>query len=134
MVSGVVGAVEGPEAVRAERRRILSTLLEQSDDLVETAVEAIRAEVPAYAAQDEPFFVDVRDQASRHFRAKLCMLLEERDVTLSDIAFARGGALRRARAGFALEDHLNAFGWASRSSGRRCSPPPAGRRSVTRRP
>jgi hypothetical protein len=109
MVSVVVGAVDGDGAVRAERRRILSTLLEHSGALVEAAVEAIRAEVPAYAAQEEPFFVDVRDQAGKHFRTKLCLLLEERDGTLEDVAFVRGGAMRRARAGFALEDYLNAF-------------------------
>ena len=109
MVSVVVGAVDGDGAVRAERRRILSTLLEHSGALVEAAVEAIRAEVPAYAAQEEPFFVDVRDQAGKHFRTKLCLLLEERDATLEDVAFVRGGAMRRARAGFALEDYLNAF-------------------------
>jgi sugar diacid utilization regulator len=109
MVSVVVGAADGDGAVRAERRRILSTLLEHSGALVEAAVEAIRAEVPAYAAQEEPFFVDVRDQAAKHFRTKLCLLLEERDATLEDVAFVRGGAMRRARAGFALEDYLNAF-------------------------
>jgi sugar diacid utilization regulator len=35
--------------------------------------------------------------------------LEERMVTLRDIAFVRAAATRRARAGFALEDYLNAF-------------------------
>src|SRR5215203_3053570 len=96
-------------AVVAERRRILSTLLERSGALVEAAVAAIRAEVPAYAAQEEPFFVDVRDRALKHFRTKLCLLLEEHDATLEDVAFVRSGAMRRARAGFALEDYLNAF-------------------------
>lgn len=109
MVSVVVGAVDRDGAVRAERRRILSTLLERSGALVDAAVAAIRAEVPAYAAQEEPFFVDVRDQAGKHFRTKLCLLLEEHDATLEDVAFVRSGAMRRARAGFALEDYLNAF-------------------------
>src|SRR6266545_4182677 len=105
----MVREVRGAGAVRAERRRILSTLLEQSDTLVEAAVKAIRTEIPAYAAQDEEFFVDVRDQVSKHYRAKLCLLLDEREVTIEDIAFVRGAAMRRARAGFALEDYLNAF-------------------------
>jgi hypothetical protein len=109
MVSVVVGVVDGDGTVRAERRRILSTLLERSGALVEAAVAAIRAEVPAYAAQEEQFFVDVRDQAAKHFRTKLCLLLEEHDATLEDVAFVRSGAMRRARAGFALEDYLNAF-------------------------
>jgi len=109
MWAGVAKTVAGAEAVRAARRRILSTLLEDLEILVETAIKAMRAEIPAYGAQDERFFVDVRDQVSKHYRAKLCSLLEERDVTLGDIAFVRGGAMRRARAGFALEDYINAF-------------------------
>ncbi|HEU4400237.1 MAG TPA: helix-turn-helix domain-containing protein [Actinomycetota bacterium] len=109
MLREVAGPVDGAEAVRAERRRIVSTLLEHLDALVQAAVEAIRTEIPAYAAQEEHFFVDVRDQVRKHFRVKLGLLLEEREVALEDIAFARGGAMRRARAGFALEDYLNAF-------------------------
>jgi sugar diacid utilization regulator len=109
MLREVARVDDGAEAVRAERRRILSTILEQLDDLVQDAVEAIRREIPAYAAQEAPFFADVRDQVRRHFRVKLGLLLDEREVTLQDIAFARGGAMRRARAGFALEDYLNAF-------------------------
>ena len=109
MLREVARVDDGAEAVRAERRRILSTILEQLDDLVQDAVEAIRGEIPAYAAQEAPFFADVRDQVRRHFRVKLGLLLDEREVTLQDIAFARGGAMRRARAGFALEDYLNAF-------------------------
>jgi len=109
MLREVARVDDGAEAVRAERRRILSTILEHLDDLVQDAVEAIRGEIPAYAAQEAPFFADVRDQVRRHFRVKLGLLLDEREVTLEDIAFARGGAMRRARAGFALEDYLNAF-------------------------
>jgi PucR C-terminal helix-turn-helix domain/GGDEF-like domain len=109
MLREVTRVDDGAEAVRGERRRILSTILEQLDDLVQDAVEAIRGEIPAYAAQEEPFFADVRDQVRRHFRVKLGLLLDEREVALEDIAFARGGAMRRARAGFALEDYLNAF-------------------------
>jgi hypothetical protein len=99
----------GAEAVRAARRRILTTMLERTDALVQSTVEAIRGEIPAYAAQEASFFVDVRDQVRKHYRVKLHLLLEEREVALEDIAFARGAALRRARAGFALEDYLNAF-------------------------
>src|ERR671923_1536578 len=109
MLREVARVDDGAEAVRAERRRILATILEQLEDLVQDAVEAIRSEIPAYAAQEAPFFADVRDQVRRHFRVKLGLLLEEREVALEDIAFARGGAMRRARAGFALEDYLNAF-------------------------
>jgi len=109
MLRELAGVVDGADAVRAERQRILSTMLEQLDALVQATVEAIRTEIPAYAVQEAPFFVDVRDQVRKHLRVKLHLLLEEREVALEDIAFARGGALRRARAGFALEDYLNAF-------------------------
>jgi hypothetical protein len=108
-LAGLPGTAVGADAVRAERRRILTTMLERTDALVQSTVEAIRGEIPAYAAQEASFLVDVRDQVRRHYRVKLQLLLEERRVTLQDIAFARGAALRRARAGFALEDYLNAF-------------------------
>ena len=52
---------------------------------------------------------DVADQVARHYRTKLSSFLEGRIVTLEDIAFVRGAATRRARAGFPLEDYLNAF-------------------------
>ena len=109
MLRELAGVVDGADRVRAERRRILEAMLERTDALVQSTVEAIRREIPAYAAQEASFFVDVRDQVRRHYRVKLHLLLEEREVRLEDIAFARGAALRRARAGFALEDYLNAF-------------------------
>lgn len=108
MFSGFASTVGGAEGVQAERARILSTLLEDMDALVERAVAAIRAEIPAYSAQDERFFGDVRDQVARHYRTKLHSLLEERPVPLEEIAFARAAAMRRARAGLALEDYINA--------------------------
>src|SRR5918912_1070766 len=52
---------------------------------------------------------DVRDQVGSHYRTKLACLMEDHDVTLDDLSFARGAAMRRARAGFALEDYINAF-------------------------
>jgi sugar diacid utilization regulator len=100
-------AVEGE--VRAERRRILVALLDGLDEVVERAVQALRAEIPAYRDGDARFLDDLRDQVRLHYRVKLAALLEERMVTLQDIAFVRAAATRRARAGFALEDYLNAF-------------------------
>src|SRR6266545_5127328 len=79
------------------------------DTLVERAIAAMRAEIPAYGAQGERFYADVRDQVARHYRTKLHSLLEECTLSLEDIAFVRGAAMRRARAGFALEDYINAF-------------------------
>jgi sugar diacid utilization regulator len=109
MCAAVVEDVAVDGEVRAERRRILVTLLEELDDLVERAVAALRAEIPAYRDGDGRFVEDLRDQVRLHFGVKLAALLEERTVTLQDIAFVRAAATRRARAGFALEDYLNAF-------------------------
>ena len=95
--------------VRAERTRILSTLLDRIELVIDRALETIRAEIPAYATQDERFFADVREQVGAHYRTKLACLMEDHDVRLEDISFARGAAMRRARAGFALEDYINAF-------------------------
>jgi hypothetical protein len=104
------GSAAHSDAVRSERRRILSVVLEQADALAQTAVAAMRAEIPAYGAQrDERFLDDVAEQVSLHYRANLSTLLEGRSVTRDDIAFVRTAAMRRARAGFALEDYINAF-------------------------
>lgn len=99
----------GSETVRVQRTRILSELLDHLAELADTAVQTMRAEIPAYAAQDENFLADVRDQVVRHYRSTLAVLLEDRTVTLDDIAFARRAAMRRARAGVALADYINAF-------------------------
>jgi hypothetical protein len=109
MFSGFVETLAGAEAVRVERTRILSALTPQVDTLVELAIAAMRSEIPAYSTQGDRFYADVRDQVARHYRIKLHSLLEECCVTLEDIAFVRGAAMRRARAGFALEDYINAF-------------------------
>lgn len=99
----------GAEAVRAERARILSELLDHLGRLADTATATMRDEIPAYAAKDAEFLSDVRDQVVRHYRSKLAVLLEDRTVTLNDIAFTRRAAMRRARAGIALADYINAF-------------------------
>ncbi len=99
----------GAAPVRAERARILSELLAISTNWPTTAAATMRAEIPAYAAQDEAFLADVRDQVARHYRSKLAVLLEDSTVTLDDIAFTRRAAMRRARAGLALADYINAF-------------------------
>ena len=113
-------AVEGD--VRAERRRILDTLLEDLDGLAERGVAALRAEIPAYGEGDARFVEDLRDQVRSHYRVKLAALLEDRMVTLRDIAFVRAAATRRARAGLragGLPQRLPRR--ASRRSGRRSS-------------
>ncbi|MEV4090257.1 transcriptional regulator, partial [Nonomuraea fuscirosea] len=96
-------------AVRAERTRILSELLSDLPELAVVALATMLEEIPAYAAQDAAFRTDVRDQVVKHYRAKLGVLLEERTVTFEDISFTRRAAMRRARAGVALADYINAF-------------------------
>ncbi|MGI5285656.1 PucR family transcriptional regulator [Nonomuraea polychroma] len=124
----------GAEAVRAERARILSELLGDVPRLADTAVATIIAEIPAYAAQDRDFLADVRDQVVRHYRAKLAVLLEERRVTPEDISFSRRAAMRRARAGVALTDYMNAYRVGQRifweSLVERAGPTPAGREAA----
>jgi DNA-binding PucR family transcriptional regulator len=104
-----VEAVPRSDVVAAERGRILSSLLSDLSALVDAAIEAMRAEIPAYAAQGDGFFEDVREQVAAHYRTKLTAFLEERQVTLEEVGFIRGAAMRRARAGLALEHYINAF-------------------------
>jgi len=97
------------EGVRAERTRILASLLADLDPLVDSALAALRAEIPAYAAEDARFLDDVRDRVAEHYRVNLSALLAERELTFEDIASVRGAAARRARAGLELADYLNAY-------------------------
>jgi hypothetical protein len=82
---------------------------ERLDAVVDRAVATMREEIPAYAAAPPAFFADVRHQVYLHYSLKLDRLLGEEDVSLDDLRFARGAAMRRARLGFALEDFINAF-------------------------
>jgi sugar diacid utilization regulator len=97
------------DPVAAERGRILTELLDDLDGLVSGAVAAICTEIPAYAAQGERFVADVTGQVEAHYRTKLTAFREERTVTLEEVSFIRAAAMRRARAGLALEDYMNAF-------------------------
>jgi sugar diacid utilization regulator len=107
--SAAVQPVVGRTSVRAESLRILGSLADRLDDVAERAVAAMRADIPAYRDRDERFYDDVRDQVSRHYRVKLSAFLEERTITAQDVAFVRGAASRRVRAGLGLEDYINAF-------------------------
>jgi hypothetical protein len=109
MASEAIAVVPDVDAVAAERARILITLLGDVERLAARGMEAIRAEIPAYAAEDPRLHADVLDQVARHYRTDLTAVLEDHEVTPQDIAFVRGAAMRRARAGFALEDYIGAF-------------------------
>jgi hypothetical protein len=105
-------SVEGPadtDQVRVERQRIIYSQLDRVELLAPQATAAICDAIPAYTDHGEPLFSDVVDQVVRNYRANLAMLLEDKELTLEDISFVRGAAMRRARAGIALEDYLNAY-------------------------
>jgi sugar diacid utilization regulator len=84
-------------------------LLDNLDGLAGVAAATIFDEIAGYGAQDEHFVADVSEQVAAHYRTKLTAFLEERTVTLEEVSFIRAAAMRRARAGLALEDYMNAF-------------------------
>jgi hypothetical protein len=129
MCAAVVEHVAVEEEVRAERRRILVTLLDDLDELTEHGVAALRAEIPAYHDAGGRFLADLRGQVRSHFRVKLAALLEDRMVTLEDIAFVRAAATPASRSRSTSTPSASA----SRPSGRRSSPAPGRRRWVMRR-
>jgi DNA-binding PucR family transcriptional regulator len=95
-------------AATYERERILTRLTADVDELAERAFKRMPEDIPAYRGRDPEFVADVQDQVSRHYRTKLAAL-GERPLRREDLAFARPCALRRARAGVALEDFLQAY-------------------------
>ncbi|MFF4573996.1 PucR family transcriptional regulator [Streptomyces sp. NPDC001410] len=97
------------EPLRRERWRILHAVHDRVEEVAETAVEVMRAEIPSYALQDERFFDDVRGQVLEHYRIQLAAVAGDRDIAPEDLVFSRAAAMRRARAGFALEDWISAF-------------------------
>jgi hypothetical protein len=106
-----VPAAPRSAAVEAERRRICTTMLDGVESIAEDSVRLIREEIPAYRAlqEEERFIADVSDQVHKHHRMNMISLLEDRPVTLDEISFVRGAAMRRARAGLALEDYIGAY-------------------------
>ena len=101
-------ALTATRTVRSERDRILTALRVDLEEVAERALARMPEEIPAYRGRDAAFFADVRDQLYRHYRTKLAAL-EHRPLSRQDLAFARPCALRRARAGIALDDFLHAF-------------------------
>ena len=96
--------------LREERRRILAAVDGHLDEVVETAVDAIRADIPVYG--DAPRGAHrgrARARRARTTATKVACLGAEQTVTLEDLAFSRGAATRRARAGVGLEDYINAY-------------------------
>ena len=96
------------DSEHAERERLLRPLLDDIDALAARGLSAISA-LPAYAAQSEAFFADVLDQIRRNYTALLNALIDGRQLAAGELAYQRGASMRRARAGFALEDYLSAY-------------------------
>jgi hypothetical protein len=109
MSTGILEPLAQGDEIRAERTRILLAVQERIDEVVDAALAKMCEEIPAYAATSPALFADVRHQVDQHYHLKLARLLDDDDVSLGDLAFARGAAMRRARAGLALEDFINAF-------------------------
>src|SRR5689334_9952746 len=97
------------EPLQRERWRVLHAVHDRIEEVADTAVAVMRAEIPSYALQDDPFFVEVREQVLEHYRMQLAALAGDRDIAAEDLVFSRAAAMRRARAGFALEDWISAF-------------------------
>ncbi|MFF2515859.1 PucR family transcriptional regulator [Streptomyces sp. NPDC058086] len=104
-----LGAPQLSEPLLRERRRILHAVHDRVEEVAETAVDVMRAEIPSYALQDELFFDEVQGQVLEHYRMQLAALAGDRDIAPEDLVFSRAAAMRRARAGFALEDWISAF-------------------------
>src|SRR3954449_10837503 len=109
MSTGILEPLAQGAEIRAERARILSAVQDRLSEVVDDALARMREEIPAYAAATPALCADIRHQIHLHYRLKLDRLLAEEDVSLEDLSFARGAAMRRARSGFALEDYINAF-------------------------
>ncbi|MFI8836429.1 hypothetical protein ACIGPN_36480 [Streptomyces afghaniensis] len=104
-----LGAPAPSDPLSRERHRILHAVQDRLEDVASSAVAVMRTEIPSYALQDERFFDDVRDQVLTHYRMQLAALAGDRDIAPEDLVFSRAAAMRRARAGFALEDWISAF-------------------------
>ncbi|MER5374805.1 helix-turn-helix domain-containing protein [Streptomyces sp. NPDC002553] len=104
-----LGAPALSDPLSRERHRILHAVQDRLEDVARTAAAVMRTEIPSYALQDERFIDDVRDQVLTHYRMQLAALAGGRDIAPEDLVFSRAAAMRRARAGFALEDWISAF-------------------------
>lgn len=91
------------------RRRVLGPLLERVDTLAEQVAVVISAALPNYAAQSEQFHADVLDQVRRNYTSVLTAMIDGRALTAEDVGYQRAAAMRRARAGIAIEDYLRGY-------------------------
>ncbi|MFF7789959.1 hypothetical protein [Streptomyces sp. NPDC007991] len=82
----------------------------QRQSPAEAALEAMRAEIPDYAALvDEALLTDVVAHVREAVDALSVSLARGRPVTDDDVAFVRPHAARRARQGMPLVDFMHAL-------------------------
>jgi PucR-like helix-turn-helix protein/diguanylate cyclase with GGDEF domain len=95
--------------LQEERRRILTVVDGHLDEVVETAVDAIRADIPVYSDAPRALTADVRGHIRAHYRTKVARLSAEQPVTIGELGFSSLVATRRARSGVGLDDYINAY-------------------------
>jgi hypothetical protein len=101
--------VEPVETV-ARLERVAAMLAARRDELAATSLQAIRTEISAYAAIDDPAILrDVTEHVAENHDALRLSLTQGRAVTADDLAFIRPHAALRARRGVPLADFLHAF-------------------------
>ncbi len=96
-------------ATQVGRHDLLEPLLERVEPLARQAAAAISLELPGYAAQNEQLQADVLDQLRRNYTSVLTALIDGREMSDADFPYQRAAAMRRARAGLALEDYLRGY-------------------------
>ena len=74
--------------LREERRRILAVVDGHLDEVVETAVDAIRADIPVYGDAPAALTADVRGHIAAHYRTKVACLGAEQPVTVEELGFS----------------------------------------------
>ena len=90
--------------------RIADMLAARRAELAEASLSAIRANIPAYRAIDDPaMLVDVTQHVAENHDALRSSLVQGRPVTAEDLSFIGPHAALRARRGVALADFLHAF-------------------------
>jgi hypothetical protein len=91
-------------------QRVAQMLQARRSELAERSLAAIRAEVPGYAAIDDPAMLgDVTEHVAQNPDALRVSLVTGRPVTSDELAFIRPHAAHRARRGVPLADFLHAF-------------------------
>ena len=93
-----------------EALEIIAALREREAELATETVLAIRAEIPRYAEQASPqFWAAIESHVASHFATFMNATSEGELVTRESLAFIRGPATARARAGISVGDFMHAF-------------------------